>query len=224
MIRAVIFDLDGTLLNRDASLRSYIDHQYERWLEVLSHIPKETYIARFLELDCHGYVWKDKVYRQLIDEFRINATWEELLSDYMEEFQHHCIPFSDLRQMLEQLKEQSIQLGMITNGKGTFQMNNIKALEIEEFFEVILVSELEGIKKPNPEIFNRALTSLNLSADECIFVGDHPINDIKAAKDVGMIGVWKRTMQWEEVESDYIIDDLMELFPIIKRLNERNIR
>ena len=220
MIRAVIFDLDGTLLNRDASLISFIDDQYERWREVLSPITKETYIARFLELDCHGYVWKDKVYQQLIDEFQINTTWEQLLSDYMEEFQHHCIPFCNLRLMLEQIKEQFIQVGMITNGKGTFQMNNIKALEIEEFFDVILVSELEGIKKPNPEIFQRALKSLNVSANECVFVGDHPTNDVKAAIDAGMIGVWKRAMQWEEVDSDYIIDDLIELLPVIERLNE----
>jgi len=220
MIRAVLFDLDGTLLNRDASLKSYIDKQYDRWESYLYHIPKQQYISRFLELDCHGYVWKDKVFQQLIDEFHIHTSWQELLSDYIEKFQHHCIPFANLIPMLKQLKKQSIQLGMITNGKGIFQTNNIKALGMEEFFEVILVSESEGIKKPDPEIFNRALNSMSVSAEESMFVGDHPTNDVKAAKDVGMISVWKRAEQWDKIKADFIIDDLMEIFTIVAYFNE----
>ena len=46
MIKAVIFDLDGTLLNRDESIKKFIDNQYERMNKWLSHIPKEKYIKR----------------------------------------------------------------------------------------------------------------------------------------------------------------------------------
>ena len=104
---AVIFDLDGTLLDRDASLISFVDNQYERWKRYLGHIPKEQYMSRFIDLDCHGYVWKDKVYQQLIEEYHIEASWEELLSDYIDGFQHTCIPFGNLLPMLEQLKRKS---------------------------------------------------------------------------------------------------------------------
>lgn len=61
MFKAALFDLDGTLLNRDKSVELFINEQYERLYELLSHIPKEQYISRFIELDNHGYVWKDKV-------------------------------------------------------------------------------------------------------------------------------------------------------------------
>lgn len=71
IFKAVLFDLDGTLLNRDKSVELFINKQYERLYELLSHIPKEQYISRFIELDNHGYVWKDKVYQQLISEFNI---------------------------------------------------------------------------------------------------------------------------------------------------------
>lgn len=212
IFKAVLFDLDGTLLNRDKSVELFINKQYERLYELLSHIPKEQYISRFIELDNHGYVWKDKVYQQLISEFNIPfVTWEELLQDYVQQFKHHCVGFSHIHKMLEELKNNKIALGMITNGYGQFQMDNIKALDIEKYFDVILVSEWEGIKKPNPKIFMNALEQLNVEPSESVFIGDHPENDVKAAQNVGMKGIWKKNNQWTYIEADAIIDDYLEL-------------
>lgn len=212
IFKAVLFDLDGTLLNRDKSVELFINKQYERLYELLSHIPKEQYISRFIELDNHGYVWKDKVYQQLISEFNIPfVTWEELLQDYVQQFKHHCVGFPHIHKMLEELKNNKIALGMITNGYGQFQMDNIKALDIEKYFDVILVSEWEGIKKPNPQIFMNALEQLNVEPSESVFIGDHPENDVKAAQNVGMKGAWKKNNQWTYIEADAIIDDYLEL-------------
>lgn len=212
IFKAVLFDLDGTLLNRDKSVELFINKQYERLYELLSHIPKEQYISRFIELDNHGYVWKDKVYQQLISEFNIPfVTWEELLQDYVQQFKHHCVGFPHIHKMLEELKNNKIALGMITNGYGQFQMDNIKALDIEKYFDVILVSEWEGIKKPNPKIFMNALEQLNVEPSESVFIGDHPENDVKAAQNLGMKGIWKKNNQWTYIEADAIIDDYLEL-------------
>lgn len=219
VIKAVLFDLDGTLLNRDESVKLFIERQYERLNKLLNSIPKEKYISRFIQLDKRGYVWKDKVYQQLVYEFNIETiTWEALLQDYMNEFKHHCVPFPNLINLLEKLKTDHFVLGMITNGFGQFQMDNIKALEIEKFFDVILVSEWEGMKKPNPQLFMSALEKLHVLPHESIFLGDHPENDVKGAQDVGMKGIWKRDFQWDCVEADAIIDDLLELPAIIDQL------
>jgi putative hydrolase of the HAD superfamily len=224
VIKAAIFDLDGTLLNRDESVIIFIDRQYERLNKQVGHIPKEMYVKRFIELDKRGYVWKDKVYQQLVDEFNIvNITSEELLQDYISEFKNNCVPFANLTQMLEELKSSNILLGMITNGYGQFQMDNIKALGIEKYFDVILVSEWEGIKKPDPQIFKRALEQLNVSPNQSLFVGDHPDNDVKAAQNVGIKGIWKKDFQWNNVEADFIVDDLAELSLIIENLNKQFI-
>jgi putative hydrolase of the HAD superfamily len=221
MIKAAIFDLDGTLLNRDASVRRFIEDQYERLYEWFGHIPKEKYISRFIELDCRGYVWKDKVYQQLVEEFNIHKiSWEALLQDYIEEFKNSCVPFPNLISILEVLKSKAFRLGMITNGKGQFQIDNIKALGIENYFDAILVSEWEGIKKPNPEIFRKALSILGVSANESMYVGDHPGNDVIGSKNIGMIGIWKKDIHWDRVEADFIIDDLKELLLIIEEVNK----
>ena len=224
MIKTVLFDLDGTLLNRDESVKKFIDQQYNRLNKWVGHIPRDTYITRFIELDCHGYVWKDKVYQQLVDELKITGVkWEYLLQDYINEFKYNCVPFPNLLNTLEELKSKNLILGMITNGYGHFQMENIKALGIEPYFETILVSEWEGLKKPDSRIFERALNQLEVSPNQSAFVGDHPENDVKAAQNAGMISIWKKDSQWENVHADFKIDDLLEMPAIIEKVNNENI-
>ena len=100
-------------------------------------------------------------------------------------------------------------------------MDNIMALGIENYFETILISEKEGIKKPDPRIFKKALQQLNVSANESLFVGDHPGNDVKASQDVGMLAVWKKDSQWEDVDADFIVHDLMEIPLLVESLNKK---
>ena len=66
-IKAVLFDLDQTLLDRTASLKSFVDWQVKGMLR--SQVSdRDLFIKRFIELDANGKVWKDRVYEILIDE------------------------------------------------------------------------------------------------------------------------------------------------------------
>lgn len=207
-------------MNRDESVTNFIAAQYERLNESLNHIPKEKYIQRFIELDDRGYVWKDKVYKQLINEFSIKGiTWDELLQDYLSCFKENCVAFPNLLETLEKLKKDNYIIGIITNGKGKLQMDNIKALGIDKYADIILISDWEGVKKPDPIIFKRALERLDVYPGDCVFIGDHPEKDVKAAQNVGMKGIWKRDDQWSGVEADYVIDDLGEILKIVQQLN-----
>ncbi|ENH96058.1 hydrolase [Gracilibacillus halophilus YIM-C55.5] len=222
MIKAAVFDLDGTLLNREASVKYFIQNQYERFCQWFPHVSKVQYVSRFIELDHHGYVSKDKVYPKLVDEFQITAlAWTELLQDYTEEFKHCCVPFPNLIDMLEKLKQNHRKLGMITNGKGQFQQDNMIALGIENYFDTILISEWEGMKKPEPQIFKNALNNLGVLPSESMFVGDHPEKDIQAAQNVGMKTIWKKDDYWGNVVADSVVEDLGEIPTILEKLDER---
>ncbi|MDZ7958653.1 MAG: HAD family hydrolase [Aulosira sp. DedQUE10] len=220
MIRAILFDLDSTLLDRDPSIKHFIAHQYERLQTKLNKIPKNDYISRFIELDCCGYVWKDKVYQTLVAELGIQAiSWQELLEDYKIQFIDSCIPFVNLIETLKILSKEGYLLGIITNGLGNFQQRSIQALGIQKYFQTILISELEGVRKPEAEIFLRALRNLGVTPDESVFIGDHPHTDVMKAKLIGMKGIWKRNLGWQEPENtDGIIDDLSDLPGIIGSL------
>lgn len=218
MLKAIIFDLDGTLLDRQASLRAFIEHQHERMTE-LQHIDRTLYVNRFIALDQRGYVWKDNVYQQLKLEFELILQWEDLLDDYMEQFRAHCVGFANLHELLTYLKQSGYKLGLITNGYGAFQTKNIEALGIMAYLDTILVSEIEGLRKPDPAIFHRALDRLGVQPSEAAYIGDHPYNDVWASRSVGMRGIWKEDVHFEgNFERDYTIRDLMELKDYLEKL------
>ncbi|MEH7440689.1 HAD family hydrolase [Bacillus sp. JJ1122] len=223
-IKAVFFDLDGTLLDRNASLVKFINDQYERYIKELYLVDKQHFMNRFIELDCRGYVWKDRVYSQLLQEMNITElTWEQLLEDYLINFKNACMPFRNVQKVLETLSQMGIILGLISNGKRKFQRENLNALGIASYFDTILISDEVGLRKPDPLIFQMGLDNLSVSAEESIFVGDHPENDIKAAREAGMLGIWKHDDYWMDAEADFTINDLYEIAAIVQSLKGAEI-
>ncbi|WP_312115412.1 HAD family hydrolase [Brevibacillus reuszeri] len=213
MRKACIFDLDGTLLDRSGSIPAFLKRQHERFYEHLGHIPFDSYKEQFIHLDQRGYVWKNVVYQQLLEHFQVNdIDAETLLDDYVENFHLDCQAFTGVVDTLQQLRSNGIALGMITNGRTKFQLKNLRAIGIEAYFQTILISEQEGMAKPAKEIFEKALSLLQVRAEEAIYVGDHPVNDVQAARAIGMKGIWKRDEYWPvPAETDGIIDHIPDL-------------
>lgn len=220
-MKAVIFDLDGTLLDRNASVNKFISVQYSRLTKHLNHIPQQDYIERFIELDCHGQVWKDKVYQALVTEFSIEGvSWQSLLEDYEMQFQFYCIPFRFITEILSELKGQGYILGIISNGRNQFQSRTIDGLGIREYFDAVLISESEQVRKPQAEIFQRAMNRLGTTPSDSVFIGDHPETDIAGAKSAMMKTIWKRNSSWMEAkQANAVIDELNEIPSILEGFN-----
>lgn len=206
------------MLNREATLQAFCKAQYQKFSIPLK---RDEYVKRVVELDANGYVRKEVVYAQIVKELNLSAEDERsLFEDYMDHFQEYCVPFEGLIETLTELKQQQFLLGLITNGRHAGQQASIKALSIESFFDVLLISESQGLVKPDAAIFVRALERLGVKASEACYVGDHPINDIEAAQRVGLMTIWKKNEQYkkdiQDILPDEVIDKLPEILSIVK--------
>lgn len=221
-MKAILFDLDETLLDREQSLLNFISDQYDR-LFTNYGVNKEEFCSKFVEWDQRGYVWKDVVYAKLIKYFSLHhLCTEDLVNDYLLNFAGHSTPCTGLHHVLATLKREGYFLGLITNGREDLQTSTIKALKIAPFFDIILISESLGIKKPDLRIFKHALNQLGIEPSKAVYVGDHPINDVEASIRLGMTGIWKKTEYWDGEGIQYKIEELSDLLKLIKYIDKMN--
>ena len=105
-----------------------------------------------------------------------------------------------------------LKLGLITNGSIRMQSRKLQCLAVAPMFDTILISDAEGISKPDPRIFQRALERLETSPARSIFVGDHPEVDVAGAQAAGMQAIWRRDPNVSRiVDADGVIEQLGDL-------------
>lgn len=88
-------------------------------------------------------------------------------------------------EVFAELKKLGYRLGLISNSDGSVA-GSIKKLGLTKFFECILDSHVVGVEKPDPKIFEIALTQLNLAAERCVYIGDNYDRDVIGARRVGI--------------------------------------
>jgi HAD superfamily hydrolase (TIGR01549 family) len=132
---------------------------------------------------------------------------------------------NDVINVLFELKDRGYELGIITNGSGLWQAFKYNKLDLYEHFKPknVFISEVVGIKKPNPQIFKTVMKKSNLEDYFAIYVGDDPCNDIKAASMARMITVYVKTRDGENKNSKvttkpcFVVNRLNNLPNIIDR-------
>lgn len=214
--QAVLFDLDGTLLNRRETFRRHIEQQVARRAELFAS-RRTVDIDRMIAIDDNGCCPRADFYRKIEVEFGLApGTSSQLLADFEARFPETCVPATSLYSTLEGLRSSQLRLGLITNGRCSVQGRKVDGLGIRHFLDVVVISESIGVRKPDPRIFADALTQMGVSPASAVYVGDNPEVDIVGARRSGLFAVWKRDPYWSEPRDvDWIIDDLAELLPII---------
>jgi putative hydrolase of the HAD superfamily len=217
VIRAVLFDLDGTLYDRDTSMLTLAHDQFAAFKDKLPpHVDERRFTSRFLALDDHGYSNRSDMYRRLADEFGLdNWLTVDLERHFWESYSRRCEVAADTWSTLHALRAAGKCLGIVTNGQREWQSRKIDSLGLGSFFDVVLISETEGIRKPDARIFDRARERCGVdSPAESMFVGDHPDIDVAGAHAAGMVAVWKRVPYWTlATEGAIVVDRLSEILP-----------
>ena len=113
---------------------------------------------------------------------------------------------------LSQLRDRDLQLAIVSNGRPALQFAAIETLGIAAFFKAIALSQIEGFAKPDRRIFHLTLDRLGVAAQEAVFIGNHPYEDIQGAQQAGLRAIWKRDDYFGPCHfADGTIDELSEL-------------
>lgn len=195
-IRHVFFDLDHTLWDFDKNSGLTFEKIFKlNGLEVELSTFLEVYEP--INLNYWKLYREEKVtksalrYGRLKDAFNaINVDVEDDMInhlsvayiDYLTTFNHL---FEGALDILNYLRDK-YELHIITNGFDEAQERKMHNSNIRNYFKTITNSEMVGVKKPNPRIFNFALDSANANPDESVMIGDSLEADIEGAHKVGM--------------------------------------
>ena len=217
MIKAVLFDFDETLQDRTAAFEKYMDTFFAEFCPDISESEKEKRKEEMRITGKGGYVNREEWYSSLVKSWGwSDAPSAKVLANHYDTlFGDHNVIFPDSKKLLEELKRRGYITGVITNGPSVLQNHKMDTSGLRPYCDIVIVSGDIGIHKPDPEIFRYTAKKLNLKPGECVYVGDHPINDIQGALEAGMkairmnYGWFKNQELREDVPTiDSIIDVL----------------
>jgi putative hydrolase of the HAD superfamily len=197
-IRAVLFDLGGTLVD---------ERDYDGWVELarrfsfdldpdsLTHSfqevereidagpslgDRETAIVEFWRRVLARASGKD-VAPSVAQRFVQSVRSEEILVRL----------FSDARRCLDQLRADGRDLGVVSNSSSEAHVRRVlDRAGILEYFSHVVSSGTEGVSKPDPEIFRRAVQRMNVRPGDALYVGNLAFTDAKGAAGAGLHSVW----------------------------------
>jgi len=145
-----------------------------------------------------------------IGHFVTDETIYKLSDDYIANLSsyNHLFPYTI--EILEYLKPK-YKLHIITNGFQEIQNKKLRNSNIDMYFNQIINSEIAGVKKPNPIIFELALNSASVTAEKSIMIGDSLEADIIGAKTMGFNAIHFNAHNDPKHEICPIIHDLREI-------------
>ncbi len=186
----IIFDLDDTLHDKSASLKSYADELLNTTLNNLD-VPEQRFVSEFSAQN-NIIQPKTQVFRVLAERFNFSPKLErELLLAFDRSFHEFSVPFDGAKEALAMLKKSGVSIGCITNGRDFFQKRKIAALGFDEYFDFIITSGGVGVKKPDLSIFKLGLSKFSASGQKVCFCGDSLSSDMAPAKNLGLVTLWK---------------------------------
>lgn len=216
---AIIFDLDGTLVDTAPDLHDALNH-------TLTSAGRDTMDIEHVQgLIGHGA--RALLQRGLTATGGMpeNERFEELVAVFFAYYQDHLSdrskPYDGVVDALEAFQAEGAKLGVCTNKSISFAKPLLNDLDLTRYFTAMTGGDSFAVKKPDAGHITGTLDLMDHNGGKAYMIGDS-INDIKAAQNAGIpsvavtFGYTETPVQ--ELGPDHIIDHFNELFPLIKSL------
>jgi len=206
--KAVIFDVGDTLMeNHPSQKQIYAERMKALGFDV--DLATADEIVQAIEKAAHEQIAKeqngeprmpDREFEAMLDRAALTCVLEgQDGTDYLEKLSDVPLPEQELRiipgalETLMALKDKGFRLAIVSNHRAWLP-DYLVEIELAEFFEAIIVSDVVGFEKPDVRIMQIALAKLDLKASDCLYVGDHPF-DVLCVKKAGMDCAWLAAQQ-----------------------------
>lgn len=227
MIRALILDLDNTIIDFVRLKRNAIDSGLSSMAEAGMIFDKEEAQKRIMEI----YEEKGWEYQEVFNDFILETNngildYKFLASGivgYRRAKEVSLVPYPQVTSTLFKLAKRGLKLGIVTDAPSREAWLRLCYLNLHNVFDEVVTSTDTGKLKPAPEPFKEILRRLQVNADEALMIGDWPERDMVGAAAVGMKSVFARYGDsFDTIDSgaDYVIDDFKDILDIIDKENE----
>jgi len=203
MIRAILFDFDGVIVQTEPlHKRTFIELLEPFGVE----ISDERWYQEFAGTGSR------KIFRALLDEHGANTDITELVNKRRDMFidyvkQGKTEPTEGLLSFLEHIRAKNLRSAIVSGGHRSYIELLIKMLKIEKFFEYIVAAEDIPERKPDPTPFLLAAKEVGIKPKECLVIEDS-YSGCKAGKAAGMKVAWMRPHKsMAPPECDLIIEN-----------------
>ena len=218
-IHSVLFDLDNTLLDRDAGFLRFCQELYHTGGVMSGTHSEEEAVALMAEFDAAGMRSRQDFFQDVIRQWPgVFSSVSQAIDVYLASYPEMLILEPRARALLEDLREAGVPTAIVTNGGTTMQNSKIDGSGLRGLVDAVVISEEAGVAKPDPRIFEGAVAAIGAVTEESLFVGDNPEADILGAKGVGIRSAWlHRGREWEYADQhpDYILDDVSGVRAIV---------
>ena len=225
MIKAVIFDLDNTLLD-------FMTMKKEAVMSAISSMKEAG-----LDIDV------DTSYKEIMDIYEVDGWENQLVFDkflknklgyidnkylaagivaYRRAKEANLKAYPNVKRTLNHLLDNNIKLAIVSDAPSREAWMRIYYLGLHHFFETVITFDDSGERKPSPAPFKLALERLNLSKDEVLMVGDWPERDMVGASRVGIKTIFAKygdAFGVEKSGANWDIEDIYEVVNIIDEIN-----